>query len=385
MPENTRTKRRYWSVGIAAAALIAIVGGGIAIRHDAEAEQETIAQNNALPTVSVIRAQPAQGGSVSLPGELSALNEAEINARTSGFVSRWLVDIGQSVKAGQLLAILDAPELEQQLSQARADYQTAAANRDLAKTTADRWRILRGKDAVSTQEADEKHGQYLAAKATADAARANVGRLQTLRGFTRITAPFAGVITSRNAQLGALVNAGNANKPLFTIADVSQMRVYVRIPQNIIGQLEPGTIAEVKVPNDPTHGFSATLVRTARAVDRESGTMLAEFKVMHPGQKLVPGSFGTVDLALQKTQGTVELPATSLIVNSKGTRVALVDAHGRVQLRSVQVGRDNGRSVAILSGLQPNDRVIATPPDALETGDQVRVAKINVAGADHAG
>ncbi|MFD1104471.1 efflux RND transporter periplasmic adaptor subunit [Sphingobium olei] len=372
MPE-TSSKRRFLIGSGAALALVAVVGGGIAARYNAEAEEAAIARDNALPTVSVIRATVAKGGNIGLPGELSALNEAEINARTSGYVSRWLVDIGQTVRKGQLLAVLDAPELEQQLAQARADLKSAVANRDLARTTAERWRTLRGKDAVSTQEADEKQGQYAATAARAEAARANVRRLEALGGFTRIVAPFSGVITSRNVQLGALVTTGAGGKPLFTIADTTSMRVYVRVPQNVIGQLNPGITADVTVPDRPGQSFGATLVRTARSVDRASGTMLAEFRIAQPSDALVPGSFATIDLGLRAAPGTIELPATSLITNAKGTQVAIADPQGRVSLRPVKVGRDTGRSVTILSGVRENDRVIATPPDAIEAGDRVRI------------
>lgn len=383
MPDGS--KRRRWLVGGAAgAALIAVVGGGIAARSAAEDEQAAVAATNALPTVAVVRPQPAPSGAFTLPGNIAAQNEAAINARTSGYVARWYADIGDAVRAGQTLAVLDAPEVEQQLAQARADLQTALANRDLAETTADRWAALREKDAVSQQETDEKQGRLAAASASANAARANVERLRSLTGFTRITAPFSGIVTSRSAQLGALVSAGNAAAaPLFTIADVGRLRVYVRVPQNLSGQISTGTVANLAVPEHPGQKFEAVMVRNAGAVDRSSGTVLTEFQVLNSGRRLKPGGYAEVTIPTVANTNALRLPASSLILGPNGSMVAIVDAAGRVAMRKVTVGRDEGQTIEILTGLKPNDRVIQTPPDALAAGDQVRVvaAKAGAASA----
>jgi RND family efflux transporter MFP subunit len=338
-----------------------------------------------LPTVAVVRPETSTAGALALPGTIAAFNEAAINARTTGYVARWHADIGDPVRAGETLATLDAPEVEQQLAQARAELRTALANRALADTTAKRWLAMRAKDAVSQQETDEKTGRLAAATAVADSARANVDRLRTLAGFTRISAPFSGIVTSRSAQLGALVAAGTgAAAPLFTMADVSRLRVYVRVPQNLSGRLTRGTVASLRVPEHPGETFKAVLVRHAGAVDPKSGTVLTEFEVRNPDRRLKPGGYADVSMPLIAQAGALRLPASSLIVGPKGTMVALVQGNGQIAMRPVTVGRDEGQSVEILAGLRPTDRVVQTPPDALASGDRVRVVGPSRAGGSRA-
>ena len=376
-PTPSRTSSRKGRLyGAAAAVGVALlVGGGIVARNADHTEQAEFARANALPTVNVLHPQPAEAGAIRLPGMLEPDNEAAIYARASGYVAQRLVDIGDHVRAGQVLAVLDAPEVEQQLAQAQADLRTAEANRGLAQTTAVRWDALRAKDAVSQQETDEKSGRLAAATALASSARANVERLRATLGFSRVVAPFAGRVTSRNAEIGALVNAGNgAASPLFTIADDRRLRLRVRVPQSLSGQLTRGVVASLTVPEYPGEGFDAVLARTAGAVDRASGTVLAEFEVNNTGQRLKPG--GYAEVAIPMAAGTaVTLPASALIVTPKGTMVGLVDREGRVTMRPVMIGRDDGASVQIASGLTPQARVIATPPEALAQGDRVRIVR----------
>ena len=376
-PTPSRTSSRKGRLYGAAAAIgvALLVGGGIVARNADHTEQAEFARANALPTVNVVHPQPAEAGAIRLPGMLEPDNEAAIHARASGYVAQRLVDIGDHVRAGQVLAVLDAPEVEQQLAQAQADLRTAEANRGLAQTTAVRWDALRAKDAVSQQETDEKSGRLAAARALASSARANVERLRATLGFTRVVAPFAGRVTSRNAEIGALVNAGNgAASPLFTIADDRRLRLRVRVPQALSGQLTRGVVASLTVPEYPGDSFDAALVRTAGAVDRASGTVLAEFEVNNTGQRLKPG--GYAEVAIPMAAGTaVTLPASALIVTPKGTMVGLVDREGRVTMRPVMIGRDDGASVQIASGLTPQARVIATPPEALAQGDRVRIVR----------
>lgn len=385
-PTPSRTSSRKGRLyGAAAAVGVALlVGGGIVARNADHTEQAELARANALPTVNVLRPQPAEAGAIRLPGTLEPDNQAAIHARASGYVARRLVDIGDHVRAGQVLAVLDAPEVEQQLAQAQADLRTAEANRGLAQTTAVRWDALRAKDAVSQQETDEKSGRLAAATALASSARANVERLRATLGFTRVVAPFAGRVTSRNAEIGALVNAGNgAATPLFTIADDRRLRLRVRVPQSLSGQLTRGVVASLTVPEYPGESFDAALVRTAGAVDRASGTVLAEFEVNNTGQRLKPG--GYAEVAIPMAAGTaVTLPASALIVTPKGTMVGLVDREGRVTMRPVMIGRDDGASVQIASGLTPQARVIATPPEALAQGDRVRIVRNRVKGTANA-
>ena len=376
-PTPSRTSSRKGRLYGAAAAIgvALLVGGGIVARNADHNEQAEFARANALPTVNVVHPQPAEAGAIRLPGMLEPDNEAAIHARASGYVAQRLVDIGDHVRAGQVLAVLDAPEVEQQLAQAQADLRTAEANRGLAQTTAVRWDALRAKDAVSQQETDEKSGRLAAATALASSARANVERLRATLGFSRVVAPFAGRVTSRNAEIGALVNAGNgAASPLFTIADDRRLRLRVRVPQALSGQLTRGVVASLTVPEYPGESFDAVLARTAGAVDRASGTVLAEFEVNNAGQRLKPG--GYAEVAIPMAAGTaVTLPASALIVTPKGTMVGLVDREGRVTMRLVMIGRDDGASVQIASGLTPQARVIATPPEALAQGDRVRIVR----------
>jgi RND family efflux transporter MFP subunit len=379
-------KSRTTLYGIGASlAVAAVVGGGLASRSLAQQEQMEVAAANALPTVSVVAPRPAESGELVLPGDVEAYNRAAINARTNGYVRRWLVDIGDEVRAGQTLATLDAPEVDQQLAQAQAEHQTALAHRTLAQSTAERWRTLLEKDAVSRQAADEKEGGYAAANAVANSARANVARLQATRGFTRLTAPFSGIVTSRSAQIGDLVGpGGRSGEPLFTIADVSRIRVFVRVPQNLSGNLRRGGQATLSIPERPGETFDAVLVRTAGAVDPQSGAMLAEFQIANPDRRLKPGSYAEVRIPISAGSGAFEIPATALVPGASGTMVAVVDRSGRVAMRPVTVGRDQGKVVEILTGLSAADRVITTPPDALATGDTVRVIRAKQPGRANA-
>jgi RND family efflux transporter MFP subunit len=385
MSDPSSKKRTGLYLGAAGLVIAALVGGGLASRGTAEREQAAIAAENALPTVSLVQPRVSEGGEIVLPGNLEPFNRAAINARVSGYVREWRADIGDRVRRGQTLAILDAPEIDQQLAQAQAAYQTAAADRGLAETTAARWGDLLEKDAVSRQEADERQGQFAAADARARAAQADVGRLRALTGFTRLAAPFDGVVTSRSAQLGALVQTGSAGaEPLFTVADVSRLRLYVRVPQALSGQLARGTQATFSVPERPGEVFEATLSRLADAVDRQSGAMLVEFLVDNSDRRLRPGGYAEVRVSMPGGAGMFQVPASALILGSDGARVAVVDGQGQVTLREVPVGRDQGATIEILSGLRPTDRIVQTPPDALATGDRVRIVPARQPAAPNA-
>ena len=385
MSEPTHPQRGH-IYGTAAALCVALlVGGGIYARSAGSAEEAAFARANALPTVDLIQPQPAEAGEIRLPGALEPDNEAAIHARASGYVARRFADIGDHVRAGETLAVLDAPEVEQQLAQAQADLRTAEANRALARTTAERWDALRAKDAVSQQETDEKRGQLAAATALASSARANVERLRATLDFTRVAAPFAGRVTSRNAEIGALVNAGSgAAAPLFTIADDRRLRLRVRVPQALSAMLTQGTRASLTVPEYPGETFEAVLARSAGAVHRASGTVLAEFAVDNTAQRLKPGGYAEVAIPVPPDTNAVMLPASALIVTPKGTMVGLVDGDGQVTLRPVTIGRDEGATVQIVSGLTPQARVIRTPPEALAQGDKVRIVSARKDGGTDA-
>jgi RND family efflux transporter MFP subunit len=374
MSENGNSRLKIGG-GIAAVVAIGVVAAGIATRANSERRLATWTADQAVPSVSVIRPTAAAASdALRLPANLQALNSAPIYARTTGYVRRWLVDLGDPVRQGQVLAILDAPDVDQQLAAARADLQTARANQQLAATTATRWSTMLAKDAVSKQETDEKLGDLAAKSAVTNAARANVARLQALTGFTRLVAPFDGVVTSRSAQIGALVVAGNASStPLFTVADVSRIRAYVRVPQSYSGQIHPGMEVKLALPEFSGRIFNATLTRTAGAIDPGSGTVLVEVQAPNADRALKPGSYAQASFPLRGGGTTFTLPPSALIIGSKGTQVAVIGPDGKALLRTVTIGNDEGKIVEISSGLSANDRVIDNPPDSLQTGDAVKV------------
>jgi RND family efflux transporter MFP subunit len=377
MPEPGASRSaKYWGAGAAIVA-IAVVIGGIASRRSNEHQlaQWTVAQTT--PSVTVIQPKPAAASSaLSLPANLQALNSAPIYARTSGYVRKWFVDIGQPVHAGQVLAVLDAPEVDQQLAAAQADLQTARANQQLAATTAVRWQNMLAKDAVSKQETDEKVGDLAAKTAVTNAARANVSRLTYTQGFTRLIAPFAGIVTSRSTDIGALVTAGTAaSTPLFTVSDVRRMRAYIRVPQNYSAQIHPGMHVTLTLPEYPGRSFDATLTRTAGAVEQSSGTVLVQVEAPNPDRALKPGAYAQASFPVAGASGAVALPASALIVGESGTQVALVGADGKAHLRTIRIGQDHGNTVEVSSGVTPRDRVIDNPPDSLADGDAVQVQK----------
>nr|WP_256325777.1 efflux RND transporter periplasmic adaptor subunit [Sphingomonas sp. YR710] len=369
---SPRHLARY-GIGAGILALIVVVTG-IATRVSADHSLKAAAAENAVPAVTLAKLQQSDGSqNLVLPGTLQAFNSAALYARTNGYVRRWLADIGDHVSAGQTLAIIDAPEIDLQLAQARADYQTAAANQALARTTAVRWDALLAKDAVSKQEADEKRGDLAAKSALAQGQAANVRRLGTLQGFTRIEAPFAGTVTSRSAQIGALIVAGNAaSQPLFTVSDVHRIRIYVRVPQNYSAQVHAGMHAKLQVPEYPGRDFDAVLTRAAGAVDVASGTMLIELQADNKDRLLKPGGYAQVSFPL-KAAGIVELPSSALVTQDKGMAVAIVGAGNHIHLQPITIARDNGATVEIATGLTGQERIVDSPPDAIAEGDEVRV------------
>ncbi|MDF0545277.1 efflux RND transporter periplasmic adaptor subunit [Sphingobium sp. H39-3-25] len=371
---DSRTLKRV-GIGAAVVALI-VVAAGTASRINATNELRASAAQAAIPTVAVVSpTTDGDGGTLSLPGNVQAYNSAAIYARTNGYVRRWLSDIGDNVRAGQPLAILDAPEIDQQLAQAQADYQTALANQRLAATTAKRWSTMLTQDAVSRQEADEKDGDLAARTAVSNAALANVKRLKALQGFTRLAAPFDGVVTSRSAQIGALVVSGNAAaQPLFTVSDVHRMRIYVRVPQGYSAQVKPGIAATLTLPEYPGRSFAATTTRSAGAVDAQSGAVLVELQADNADGALKPGAFSQVSFNVGAGKGnSLSLPGSAILYGNDGPTVAIVGGDGRVTIKPVSIARDEGSTVILSGGIPAGARVIDTPPDAIRTGDKVNV------------
>jgi len=377
--------RRGLRIAALAGVAIAVleVGTGIASRAANSKRLSQWTAANAQPVVTVTQPQPANGAAVlALPGRLEAYSRAPIYARVPGYLKSWKVDIGASVQAGQLLAEIEAPDLDQQLSQALADLLTARANAALAGTTAKRWRDLVKSDAVSLQDVDMKNGDLAAKTAIVKATKANVDRLEVMEGFKRITAPFDGIVTARATDVGALINAGSGKGlELFVISDTHKLRLYVSVPQNYAAQITAGTRAQMTVPERPGQTFTATVETTSQSVDPSSGSTLVELAVDNASAELVPGAFANVRFDLPLTSASLSVPASALIFDSRGARVATLGADNRVVLEPVTIARDLGTVIEISSGLAATDRVIDSPPDGIGKGDQVRIAPGSTGGS----
>ncbi|PZT98202.1 MAG: efflux RND transporter periplasmic adaptor subunit [Brevundimonas sp.] len=355
-------------------AALAVVAFGVSTRASNDRDLKAISTDIALPTVAVVRPQKvsAEDGLI-LPGVIQALNSAPIHARTNGYVRAWFVDIGDVVSAGQTLAVLAAPELDEQLAVARAEYQTAQANENLARTTADRWKALLARGVVSQQATDEKVGDYAAVAAVANARLADMRRLEAQRGFTRLQAPFSGVITSRSAQVGALVAAGATTaEPLFTVSDTHRVRIYVNVPQSLSASLRIGTAAKMRLPEYPDREFDMVVTRSADSVDVRSGTVLVELQTANPKCELKPGAYAQVEFSDLEVGDSLHVPATALLFTSEGPVVAVLGPDNRVSIHAVRIGRDTGKTVEILAGVDEDARVVDNPPDAMAQGDKVR-------------
>lgn len=362
--------------------LLGLTGAGVAAagimqRQSATEELRAVAGQSAIPTVSVVHPSAADTSvSLVLPGNLEPLNSAAIYAQTNGYIQQWLVDIGDKVAKGQLLAVLEAPELDHQLAQAKADYSTALAEQNNAQSMAERaTKLLKlNSGAISAETAEQRVRDAQARTAFSNAALANVRRLEALKGFTRLTAPFAGVVTSRSAQLGELVVAGVASStPLFTIADTTQMRVFVRVPQHDSPQMVAGQKAALLLPEYDNRPFEAVVSRSAGAVDPVSGSVLVELQADNKDGALLPGAYAQVSFTLSSNSSRVHIPGSAILYRDQSPAVATVDATNTVRLKTVTIGRDQGSQVEIVSGLNLDDQVISTPPDAIRTGDLVRV------------
>jgi len=363
---------------IVAAAAILFIAWALFDSHRALAKLQDQTEEQAAVTVTTVTPQPqTEMTDLTLPGNVQANFDAPIYARTSGYLKRYLVDIGAQVKAGQVLAEIDAPELDQQLRQAEADLANAQANQSIAKLTADRWRGLRDTDSVSKQEADEKISLAQTGEAQVQAAQANLQRLRELSSFKKIVAPFDGVVTARNTDVGQLINAGGGAGPeLFRIADVRQLRLYVHVPQSYADLVKPKLTAEVRFPDRPGRTFSATVERTSGAIDAQSRTLLAQLIVDNSKNGLLPGAYAEVKFQLPPSADATSytLPANVLLSRGEGLLVATVTPDNRVAMKPVMVGRDYGAQIEIVSGLNSDDRVIVSPPDSLTESTAVRVA-----------
>ncbi len=357
--------------------LICLIIGGIVIfiaRGSQATALEASTEVHAKQFVTTVMPRAAgKGLPLTLPGTLQGINEATVYARSNGYIVRWTKDIGSSVSKGELLAEITAPEIDQELSQAIAAQQQAASSEGLAKSTAERWKSLREKDAVTQQDLDERASAYLQAQANLASAQANVERLKKLQGFNRVTAPFDGVITSRNIDVGDLVDAGNggAGKALFTIAQLDPLRLYVFVPQVYASQVKVGDKVQVGLADHLNEQFEGSIARTARAIDTATRTMQVEIRVPNPKGALLAGSFVQVMLPIQQDGSALLVPTNVLLFRAAGPRVAIVDAQGHVRLSTVKLGTDFGSTVAVLSGVGAEDRLVLNPADSLADGDVV--------------
>ena len=380
-PSQQLSRRGLRLSGIVIAGILAaVVVIGLVTRATQANSLKTWTQEQAVPTVSVVAPAPSNSGPVlDLPGQLQAYVRAPIYAQVSGYLKSWKTDIGTPVKAGELLGEISTPELDQQLQQARADLASAKANADLAAVTAKRWQAMLGSDSVAQQDVDQRTADYAAKLAQMKSAQANVDRLVAAKAFARIVAPFEGVVTARDTDVGALINAGGGTGPeLFVVSDVHKLRVYVQVPQRYGPSIRPGSQAVLSVPEYAGREFHAQVVATSNAVNTTSGTTLVQLQVDNAGNRLMPGGFAHVRFHLPVDSAALRVPASSLIFDKAGLRVATVGAGDKVAFKTVSILFDYGKTVAIGSGLNADDRVIDSPPDGIKDGDVVKLANDDV-------
>ncbi|MBV8207666.1 MAG: efflux RND transporter periplasmic adaptor subunit [Acidobacteria bacterium] len=350
-----------------------VVGKRLAGRKALAAETEELA----VPTVAVIQPSVEQSNDpLALPATLQAYIDSPIYSRTNGYLVRWYHDIGSRVNKGELLADIDTPEIDQELRQARAARQQVEAQLQLAKTTAERWQALRKSDSVSQQEADQQVSAYQQAEANLAAAEASVKRLEEMESFKHLYAPFAGVITRRDVDIGALVTAGSGGqtKPLFEMAQVDVLRVYVSIPEAYAASIRPAMRVTLGLDEFPGQTFEGRVVRTAEAIDPSTRTLNTEVDVPNRNGRLFPGAYAQVHFDLPVQARRMSVPVNALLFRSEGVRAALVDRNEKIHLQPVVIGRDFGTHVEIVNGLAPADRIVINPPDSLAEGDQVKIA-----------
>ncbi len=379
-----RKLQAYFWIGLIVA--VALGAWGEIDRVVARAALGRETARDAIPTVLIVKPTRTDlGEELILPGTVQAYIESPIYARTSGYLKSWVTDIGSVVKKGELLAQIETPEVDQQLRQSIADLATARANEALSKTTNERWVELLRTESVSKQDAEEKAGDAAAKQAAADSAAANVARLRELESFKRVVAPFDGVITARNTDIGALINAGQASgTELFRLADTHRLRIYVQVPEPYAAAAKPGVLAELKFSEQPDKSYTATTVRTANALDPGLRTLQVELQLDNAKGELFPGAYAEVHFKLAADAQSLRLPANTVLFRAPGLQVATVDAQHHVHLKSVVQGRDFGNSIEILSGLSAEDAVIINPPDSIVDGATVRLAAAPSA-AEHVG
>jgi RND family efflux transporter MFP subunit len=378
--DSSQKKSPIFTVFFIAIAALVIIGALLMFQR--RAQYQTLAKETELstiPTVAVIRPTTEPGDeSLVLPGTLQAYVESPIYARTNGYLKKWYFDIGSRVSKGTLLAEIDAPELDQQLSQSKADLGTAQANENLSQITATRYTDLLKTDGVSRQEVDNATGDLAAKSATVQSSAANVRRLEELEAFKRVFAPFSGVITRRNVDIGTLINAGNGgtSQQLFYLAQTDPIRVFINVPETYSSHIRPGLGAYLELTQYPGRKFQGKVVRTAEAIDPAARTLLTEVDVPNKSGELLPGGYAQVVLQVRTPGERVVVPVNSLLFRSEGLRAVVVGPDDRAHLQPLVIGRDYGNTLEVLSGLKPDQWIVLNPPDSLEDGQVVKVKQV---------
>jgi membrane fusion protein (multidrug efflux system) len=362
---------------VAGMVAVLVVVTGIRAREDSSAKLREWTDNQAVPTVAVVLPDArVLHASIDLPGRLEAYYRAPIFARVSGYLKSWSADIGAKVKAGQVIAEIEAPDLDQQLLQGRADLASQESSAKLSEATLTRRKSLIASNFVSMQEIDERSADLSNKRAAVKSGEANVERLEALAGYKKITVPFDGVVTARDTDVGALINAGGGSGPaMFVISDIKKLRVYVNVPQSYVPAIKIGAKAVISMPEYPNRTFDATVEASSQSVDVSSGTTRMQLGLDNAGGELMPGGYANVRMSLQRDAVPLHIPASALIFNQNGLRVATVGADDKVLFKAITIARDLGKDIELASGLVPEDRVIVAPPDGLADGDQVRVAR----------
>jgi RND family efflux transporter MFP subunit len=373
-PVVSRRKIRVTALaGVALAAIVVIMG--VTTRRMADARLSEWTERQAIPSVAISSPDDrSRRSTLDLPGRLEAYSQAQLYARVSGYLKEWKADIGTPVKAGQLLAEIEAPDLDQQIMQAEAGVGSAKANLELATATLQRGQSLLPSGAVSKQDLDRRAADAANQQGLVKSAQANLDRLRVLEKYKSIVAPFDGLVTARTTDVGQLISAGSGGPPLFVVSDTAKLRVYVNVPQNYVPSVKIGTKAQITVPEYPGKTFTATVEASAQSVDIASGTTRMLLVVDNSASQLMTGAFANVQLALPNTENAIHVPASALIFDKSGLQVATVGANNRVMLKPVTIARDLGREVEIGTGLTAEDRIIESPPDGIASGDEVRIA-----------
>src|SRR6202021_1637993 len=373
-PRSGRRLGIFGVVGVIAALLLVVTG--IRAREDSGVKLKEWTDNQAVPSVAVVLPDPkALQATIDLPGRLEAYFRAPIFARVSGYLKSWNVDIGARVKAGDVIAEIEAPDLDQQLLQARADLTNQQASAKLSDVTLARRRTLIASNFVSMQEIDERTADLSNKNAAVKSSQANVERLEALAAYKKITVPFDGIVTARSTDVGALINAGGTTGPaMFVISDIRKLRVYVNVPQTYVPAIKIGAKAVISMPEYPTRTFLATVEASSQSVDINSGTTRMQLGLDNSAGELMPGGYANVRMSLARDTVPLHIPASALIFNQNGLRVATVGPDDKVLFKTVTIARDLGKDIELASGISPDDRIIIAPPDGIAAGDRVRVA-----------